>query len=275
MGFFGGQAQAAATPWFSDANQELVGNNVGTTLTASSTPHTKGAWTQLIASTTEETTLLAVGMTTVAITNTDTATLLDIGVGASGSESAIVSNIAVGSANAGATGADGLYFFIPIKIASGSRISARIQSVVASRSGVVTVFAYKFSSSSLIPTSADVIGTSTATSEGTTLSASNAWTQIISATSQDYSAIILLPSLSDAAVASSLNFTMDVGIGASGSEVVIGTSVGRVFSTEGIAIRTVQYNLIGREIASGTRIAVRQSTALTTLDACIIGIPKV
>lgn len=276
MGFFGVGA-ALASPWFSSlGDQTYVGsNNTLTTLTASATPHTNGSWTQIISSTSGETTLLSVVVAGIGVNARDSSTLLSIGVGASGSESSIISGIAVGSAALIDAARPSVYFFLPVKIASGSRISARIQSVFSSQTAQIGIYAYNFGASSFLTTSLDVIGTDTATSKGTQLSASNAWTEIISSTTKAYSALTLVPSLASTSITSNVNSSMEIGIGASGSEVVIGKIESSITTSESISMRNIQFNLIGKEIPSGTRIAVRQSSSLTEIYACVVGAQKV
>ena len=172
-------------PWFAEFGPLIDSNSVGTVVTADSTPHTKGSWTQLVASTSAEINCLVVTIVAVALNATDTASLLDIGVGASGSESAVAENIAVGGAGVSIPAAHSIHFVLPVKIAAGSRIAARLQSLVGSRSGTVTVNGYNFGATQAIPTTLDVLGTNTATSEGTALAASNTWTQIVSSTAKD------------------------------------------------------------------------------------------
>lgn len=277
MGGFFGVGAAPASPWFrSLGDQTYVGsNNATTNIFGSATPHTNGSWAQIISSTSGETTLLSVFVTGIGVNARDSSTLLSIGVGASGSESSIISGIAVGSSNVIDGQRPGLYFFLPVKIASGSRISARVQSLFPTQQVQITIFAYNFGASSFLTTSSDVIGTNTATSKGTQLGASNAWTEIISSTTKDYSALTLIPSLASTNIVSNINASMEIGIGASGSEVVIGKIEFFVITNEFIAMRINQFNLIGREIPAGTRIAVRQSSSLTDIYACVVGAPKV
>lgn len=275
MGFFGTQSQSS--PWFSSlTNQTYVASNSGTQLlVASSTPNTNGLWTQIISSTSDEATLLAVYISAIGINSQDSSTLLSIGVGASGSEASIISGIAVGGANVIDGPRPGVYFFIPVKIPSGSRISGRIQGIRASQNANITIYAYNFGFSSFLTTSSDVIGTDASTSKGTLLSANNSWTEIISSTTKSYSAIALIPSLSSGNISSTTNFTMEIATGGSGSEVIIGKIDLSIVSNDFIAMRFNQFNLIGKEIPAGSRISVRQSSSSTEIYACIIGSPKV
>lgn len=256
-------------PWFYKTTTSLSGRTDSTTtVTASATTHTKGSWTQLIASTSGVTTLLILGISNTT-SATDTASLIDIGVGASGSETAIASNIAVG-AFAG-------FIQIPVNIPSGSRISCRAQSAIASRAISITrITCVNMSGASLLPTSVDTLGTSTATSEGTPMSGSSGtWVEITASTSKDYIGFVIVPSSSDTDIAGG-NRVYEIGVGASGSEVVFGAQVFNTTSSESLDNRIGQILVYGREVPSGSRIAIRHdiTTNPGRYDACVIAIPK-
>jgi hypothetical protein len=56
MGFFGGVA--SALDWFEDASPSIISTGTGVTVTANATPNTKGSWTQLIASSSANTSFI-------------------------------------------------------------------------------------------------------------------------------------------------------------------------------------------------------------------------
>jgi hypothetical protein len=247
-------------------------------VTAGGSSHTKGAWTELIASASAQADLLVVTVAGVSVNNTATAMLLDIGKGASGSETAIASNIAVGGAMQTTITVEriglSLVSAIPVNIPSGTRISARTQALIASDTAFVSVQLYSFGDSSLVPSTADVLGTSTGTSAGTNLSASNAWTEMVGSTSQDYIAFCVVPSISTATTNLNETAIYEIGVGAAGSEVAFGQLPVFVRSTEGIFNIDGQILFFGKEVSSGSRIAVRQNTVRTFFDATVIAIPK-
>lgn len=114
----------------------------GTTITASGSAHTKGSYTQLIASSAKDAfgiTILIWGAQTAASTNNRG--LLDIAIGASSSEIDIVPNLMYGGTATwnGTTHSPAVYYF-PLYIPSGTRISARSQNVTASRTCTVAVW---------------------------------------------------------------------------------------------------------------------------------------
>jgi hypothetical protein len=135
---------------------------------------------------------------------------------------------------------------------------------------------YNLRSALTLPTSLDVIGTSTATSAGTAMSgASGTWVQITASTSQLYRAILLIPSVGSTSV-TTVSTDMDIGVGAAGSEVVIGTVPMRFTSAEqaGNPIES-PYLPMAYQIPAGSRLAVRHRLASNPGGAavCLIGVP--
>jgi hypothetical protein len=105
--------------------------------------------------------------------------------------------------------------------------------------------------------------------------ASGTWVQITASTSQLYRAILLIPSIGSTNVTTA-NTDMDVGIGAAGSEVVIGTVPMRYVSSEqaGSPIES-PYLPMAYQIPAGSRLAVRHRLASNPGGAavCLIGVP--
>lgn len=271
----------ANAPWpFVFDGLEVVGYTTSTTTanaTASATTHTKGAWGEVLSTTTAAAGLLSVHVRMQAVNATDNSMLLDIGKGSAGSETAIVSDIAVGGATPRTYSQnDGICFFLPVNIASGTRIAARVQSAVASRTAVVQVAAWKIRSSPVLPATADVIGSSTATSAGTAMSGSSGtWVQLTASSSQRYRALMLIPSVA-ATTTQTINTDMDIGYGAAGSEISIGT-VPMFFDSGEAAASLLHAPLlpIPCDIPAGSRISVRHRLATNPGQraVCLIGIP--
>lgn len=273
--YLGATPLFADKPWFYGNEFTHAGYNTGSvTITASATAHTKGSWSQIISSTTAQTTMIVFAVTSVNVSTADSATLLDIGVGASGSETVIVPNIAIG-------GASTAVFRIPVKVASGSRIAARIQGVRASQTATINARDFQCvnaGDASLIPTSVDVLGASTATSTGTAMSgASGTWVEIVSSTSQPYIAFVIAPSTSDTDTASQGDAVYEIGVGAAGSEVRFGEINFAFGASENFSVPPLRVNTFGREVPSGSRLAIRHNIAANPgkYDACIIATPKV
>jgi len=264
-------------PWFFDNELELVdtgGTVNGILLTASGTAHTKGAWAELISSTSGESDLLKFSLSDLTINGAAVAGLIDIGVGASGSETAIIEDIAVGSAVANFNNSGGIVVEVPIKIAAGTRISARIQSNVSSRTALMFAAVFKSNTTPLIPTSVTSVGGNTATSQGVSIAANSTWTEIISSTAQDCIGFSLVPSSGEQFMGN-FDVVMDIGVGASGSEQAFGSVLFRATGAETIAMRPMSEAFFPREVPAGSRIAVRQSANTTTHYATVIAVPKV
>jgi hypothetical protein len=275
------KAYLGATPlfrdiaWYEDGSPQIVDTSAAVTVTANSTAHTKGSYAELIASTSGDVSLLYVRVFGIGAAATNTATLLDIATGASGSETAIVSNIAVGAA-ADAGTARGIQFAVPIKIPSGTRISARIQSVVTGgKTASVLVSAINASDYATAPTNVDVIGGNTANSEGISFSgASGTWVEATASTSRAYRAVVGVFSSHDAVIANITAFC-EIGIGASGSEVSFGSTRVGYDAGERTGLEPPNLYLFGRNIPAGSRLAVRHDIASNPAryGFTLIGIP--
>ena len=260
--------------WFEDA-YTLVNDSGLVTVTANTAAHTKGAWSELIASTSANASLLVLHVQDVSATSTNTATLLDLATGASGSESAIASDIAIGGAQTTA-GPVGVAVSIPLKISSGTRLSARIQSVVTGgKTASVQAFLFDVGDFATAPTSVDVIGGNTANSQGISFSgASGTWVEATASTSRAYRAVALMPS-SHSANISTIGPQLDLGVGASGSEVSFGATVVSYNNNEAVQGAPPYLSLFGRNIPAGSRLAVRHNIATgpANYGFVLIGIP--
>jgi len=112
----------------------------GTTITANATPHTKGATpTQLIASTAADSYAIQVHIHNNASSNATTSTLLDIMRGAASSEVVLIPDLMAGWALPVALSNAWRTYTFPIFIPAGTRLSARSQSVVASKTCSVAI----------------------------------------------------------------------------------------------------------------------------------------
>ena len=265
------------TGWYEDAPFNTVNVSSDVTVTANSSAHTKGAWSEIVASTSANASLLYVRVGGIGTGGANTAALLDIGTGASGSETAIASNIAIGSAGAGASATSFIMFAMPYKLPSGTRISARIQSVVTGgETATVTVFVVDAGNYDATPASVDVIGASTANSQGTSFSgASGTWVQGIASTTRAYRAVGLVLSGHGGAMANVTDATFEVGVGAAGSEVSFG-QLRHTYTTSETSTSVIPFvSVFGRNIPSGSRLAVRHAIAAnpSLYGFTLIGIP--
>lgn len=250
-------------------------NSGGTTITASGTANTKGSWTQLSASTSGDASWIEVmiGSSTIG------RFLVDIGIGASGSETVLLSNLHFDSAN---SGAGAMYYRLPVAIAAGTRIAARVQASVGSRSVRVMAILFSGDAGSLTPPgSVTSYGANTADSgltsvdPGTSANTDGSWVEITSSTS---SAMrwLLIAFGHDASTFNGSRWLVDIAVGASGSE---STIISDIFVVQGSAAAAhPEQPTLGFpvNIASGTRLAVRARSPETSspyrlLDVAIYG----
>jgi len=276
------------SPWASNLGMRLLSfNQNGSSMTASATANTPGAWVQYfannaIASTDTIHAIHIQGVGNNQANTADNSMLLDIGKGAAGSEVIVAENIAVGGAlNSGGFGP---LFTIPVRIEGATRIAMRVRAATGSR--ILTIPTIIASAAPApapwadrLPLTVDVIGTSTTTSAGTAMSGSSGtWVQITASTTKDYQALIVIPSgPGNASAAASVSFRLDLGIGASGSEQAVAYYNGVVNTTTGVGMNNLAptTNTYGGFVPAGTRIAVRHNLAANPerLCACVIGVP--
>lgn len=118
----------------------------GTTITSGGTAHTKGAYSagQLIASTDEDVYGITIQVDGVSGAATDSSYLLDIGIGASGSEVDLIQDLDCWGAATGATTTRGAKsWFFPVFIPKGTRIAARSQARAISDVANVAIWVHQ------------------------------------------------------------------------------------------------------------------------------------
>lgn len=123
------ESNASATP--AAGSGTTVSNPAGAANTKNTT------WTQLIASTSFDSQLVVVTLANASATATDTSTLLDIGIGASTAETVIIPDLLAGQTTS--SNLTPRSYIFPLRIPSGSRVSARSQSVRTTGNNVVLI----------------------------------------------------------------------------------------------------------------------------------------
>ena len=244
--------------------------------------HTEGAWVQLVAATTEELDGLAI-LPNSSASGTDTSTLMDVGIGGAGSEVAIVPDLQVGwSAPASSSGWP-LYLQVPVYIPIGSRIAVRTRGAQSASSKDIRVTGLRRQTTARrSPSFVLALNADTATSSGTTLTAPGslntmgAWTELVAATAVPLRGLFTVIGLEPGTtVATAANTLVDVGVGASGSELVIQPFLAAATN----AAEFVQHmfyapNIVWRHIAAGSRLAARyQRSAAQGIAVNVYGIP--
>lgn len=182
--------------WQSNLSATPSTSAPGTNITASATIHTKGSYTQLIASTTYDWHGFWIYAINTATSAAATDLLLDVAVGAAASEQVILPNWMVGWSPAVTLGPRRM--FVPIFIPRGRRIAARSQALIAS--DVVNVLVFGVIGNSGLPgplfSNCDAYGIDAATSSGTSHTAGNSGAEsadanVGSTTSRSYGAVRL------------------------------------------------------------------------------------
>jgi hypothetical protein len=273
-----GPKSSSPTPWFRRRANALSSNNyTGISMTPGAVANTKTAWTQVTASTSERIGQIRLRMYNNYSLVAAQSTLVDIGIGAAGSETVIIANLALGYTT---NIYGGIVIDIPINIPSGTRVAIRTQSQRTSYSYNINVILIGSSDPQTTPSSVDVLGTSTANSGNTAMSgASGTYVQIIAATTKDYQSLIVVPSLApNAGLSGSITITYTVAVGAAGSEVDIAQSVLYFEAGNGSSnIMLPPDNRGGILVRAGSRISVKHNIASgpSNYGACVIGVPYV
>lgn len=252
----------------------LVANASNVTITASVSAHTYGAWTELVASLTQDTQMLGVYVNLGRINGTNTASIISFGFGSSGSETEFAA-FACGSIGDGSVAsANGIFVQLPISLPSGTRIAARLQSIITTPKtciiqGVVSFAAQPYDFVGANKT-LDSLGLNLAGSTGTDIAASGVYSEIVASTSQAYRGLVLIPSMAIAA-SGAIQPIMTVAVGSAGSEVDLGSITFNTSAGESLSSQPSFF--IPAFVPQGSRIAVKQNNAATYLDATVIGVP--
>ncbi len=241
-----------------------------TTVTAHATPHTKGSWVQLVASTPFDVTLIGVAGSDTHQSGAASGQLTDIGIGAT--EVVLIDNIPTGTATLQYIESGKVAWF-PVEIPAGTKISARMQSVTTVDVVDIQLFMYGGSSWSSTPQfqSVDTLGAVTASSQGTSLSASIV--EIIASTAEDYKALGWgVDGGVDTLLGSDPFLEIFVGAGAAEKSLITGIQQ-FTSSVEALGGSSIPQGIIPMEmnIPSGSRLSAQLSTGGALLGLVIYG----
>lgn len=168
---------------------------------ADAAAHTKGTWAEVVSSTEHEVNGVHILISDTGLSGDTRRALIDIGVGAAGSETVLVPNI-LSSAPVDFAFLAGNPLFLPIRIPAGTRVAIRMQSTTGSDPGYAFV-AFNYGDG-LVPvfTGCDALGVTTGTTSGVSVtSAAGAYGTYtsIATLSKSYKAILPVLALSTAA----------------------------------------------------------------------------
>lgn len=257
-------------PLYGGSRYETAGADTaasrGTTLTAAGAAHTKGAYVELAAATGFDASLVAV---TLSPGTSHTPYLVDVAVGAAGSEQVIVPDLTLCSR----VGSAVVYEF-PIHVPAGSRLSARCQCATAAATCFASVLLGCAPWGMQVPCSQVLaLGVNTATSHttleydpGTTPNTKNGFQEMVASTSELIRGLVLAVN-SDNAAMSDADWLIDIAAGAAGSEVVVLPNLAVAASATSDFFAPQAWPCRPVDIPAGTRISVRaQCSFAASLD---------
>ena len=254
-------------------------SGAGTTVTASATANTKGAYAQLTASTPQAAGAIIVSLVAGAAADM----LVDLAIGTAGSETVIVANLTT-SVGTGGSNNQGAPLLLPISIPAGTRLAARCQATVGNSTCQVAVHLLR---STLIMASGlsrvVTLGADTTDSGGTTidpgatLNTKGAWVQMTASLSIPIRALAIGIGNRANGVSTSANFLIDIGIGGAGSETVLISNIHLREDAGADVVAPNRLPLIPVAIPAGARIAVRAASSITDatdrlLDCILYGV---
>jgi len=139
----------------------------GTNITASATPHAlTGTETEIIAATTYEAEWIRITCQETQVSATNTDSLLNLYIGAAGSEVLFIDSLLAGWSGGTANGPPRSYWF-PVRIPRGTRISGELRALIASDTIEVLVELGVSNGAHWVGSGVETLGEDTAASEGT------------------------------------------------------------------------------------------------------------
>lgn len=249
----GGRVQAAGA---------TTANSGGTSITGSGTNNTKGSWIELIAATDS----MSAGLILTA--NIPAAShLLDIGIGAAGSETVLVPDILLAMTLANMT----TQVMFPVTVPAGARISARVAATAGAAAPTITVYLVGGGFDASVGRSAvTAYGATAADSGGVsvdpggTANTKGSWTEIVASTTASMKVLIIGTGNQANLAATAASWLADIGVGGAGSEQIIVPNY-RLVASVNETLGPLFSPVIPVSIPQGSRLAVRSQC--TTTDA--------
>lgn len=246
-----------------DTHGEVTASSAGTTITSpGASLNSKAGYTELVASAPFEVVGLVISGSLTSSTTVHA--LIDIAVGAAGSEQVVIANIhqfRAGSANTAITP-----FFVPVLIPAGTRISARYQhSANAATIQLSVVLLGATANYPILGGQVAAYGLDTSTSKGAIVdpgavaNTKGSYTEITSATSIKSSWLVLTVQPDTAVLTSS--WLLDLAIGAAASEQIILQDL-HIYGSAAIGVQQMRF-FLPIALPSGVRIAARSQCAST------------
>lgn len=267
--------QASYSANFTTARPGLT--TLGTQLTGHGTPHSLGAITQLIAATTVEAEWIYIAVHNMNVGATVTDALLNIYIGAEGSETLFIDSLLAGWSATLAAGGIPAHYWFPVRIPRGTRISGALRTLIASDVGTVYVCVGNSNGMHWVGSGIETLGEVTASSKGTAItpgtSSEGNWASIgTSARRYRYLNMRAMSNNDTSVLATTIAW--DIG---TGSAVLQGME-GLMFSTDGGNEYQMAWEANGLwcDIPSGTALQARGQSHGASVSgaqtACLYGV---
>ena len=257
-----------------------AGTNYGTTLTTSTSTNTMGAYSQLVASTTQNTSWAQISLRN---TSTSRSFLVDIAVGSAGNEIILINNLLF-TVNA-TPQARMISILIPLTIPAGSRIAARAQAsaVPTTCTLSMTLFPDAMGSNQNAGGSLQTYNANNATSlatntidPGATTNTKGAYTQL-SAGSTNFRGFFLAvgPGSLTTNTTTLPLWALDIAFGGAGSEIVVVPDLILISTSTSASVTQILPSILGYfpiPIPSGVRVAARAQCSVNTATGRVLGV---
>lgn len=258
-------------PQFSlyESNQTTPSDTPGTSIAnPAGGANTKDTtWTTLVASLAFDVAMIGVHFSGSAVSATNTATLIDLGIGAAAAEEIVIPDLLAGWVPAGSTIGGFKSYYFPLYLPAGSRLSARAASVRTTGSVrcAVELWGGPRNPDAWVGQQVIAYGIDAANSRGTAVtagasSAEGSWTEITSGTSQDHAAIVA--AIGGATATTTMvngTYLMDVGVGAATEAAIFENLRAREDTAEQVC-QQQPWLPIYVPVPSGTRLVARLSS---------------
>lgn len=232
------------------------------TLVTGDPAHTKGAWVEIVASTAFDYHFVGITIDQTGVSAQLNNALVDVGVGAAGSESVVVPDLAMGgSQNLSYSGDVTAKAFMPLYIPAGSRVAARIQSFAAASNSRITLVALNSPGASSPSSLLNLSGNGTTDSEALYNPSNLVFQEVVASCPTALQGLVITAQPGTNNIGFT-DFRASIGIGASGVEVEYMLPwAWRVQNTEIIFTRSFGGPHVGYfpiSIAAGERISIKK-----------------
>lgn len=240
-------------------NDSLAASSGGVIITASSTVNTKGAWTQITASTPVAAGAVGVGLLAGAVS----AALCDVAVGGAGSETIVIPDIA----HTRTSSALGEVYYFPAPIRAGTRIAMRSAANSSSAQRATTLLLQGPRLAHASRNTAYGIDASvsygTKITSGSPAHTKSGWVQITASTSNRIRRFYVIAG-TQAATQSTCEHLIDIAVGAGGAESIILPDLLWLSHATEHHVAPVYAGPFRFDIPAGTRLAARAQSAVAS-----------